>query len=412
MSLLEVHAGHVGSSKIEVIGDDSSDGRNRTIEIISDVVSSLTDFSPSGLSTWVTEGLRSDAGTKPRRELVINLYEEITGVLSASGVAPDDVEATRLYLRAQREDWMPPFNSIQDRGLVIAAYRAFLRDLVDRASITTDQFILDSIRILETFSWRMRRETEGYDFILVDELQLFDPQERACLELLGRTKTGVPFISAEDPSQGVFSSLNARHSTTPNKPVYLETLHRFKKGIFDFISFIYRQFPLNALPLRIENSSDDDIIRPVHYICDLGEDPVETVIAITSNIADSSSSNITTCVITVGEDEGSISDALKMNGIHCTQLKSFDDVEKLAYVRRTVVVSPWEYIGGTQFDQVIVAAIGISQPESQFAKLREMISVYLACSRASQSLYIVTQGYAPSVITSAQEQGLIKSTQL
>ncbi|MDP3527348.1 MAG: hypothetical protein Q8S27_22470, partial [Hoeflea sp.] len=270
--------------------------------------------------------------------------------------------------------------------------------------------ILDSIRIFETFSWRMRRETEGYDYILVDELQLFDPQERACLELLGRTKHGVPFISAEDPSQGVFSSLNARHSTAPNKPVYLETLHRFKRGIFDFISFIYRQFPLNALPLRIENSDDEDIIRPVLYKCEIDDDPVAKVIEIVSNINNDYSSNDTTCVITIGDDEGSISDALRVKGIHCTQLRSFDDVEKLAYVRRTVVVSPWEFIGGTQFDHVVVAAIGISQPESQFAKLREMISVYLACSRASQSLRIVTQGYAPSVITGAQEQGLIKSS--
>ena len=88
---------------------------------------------------------------------------------------------------------MPPFTTIADRAFVISIYRGFIENLIDRSAITTDQFVLDSIRVLETFTWRMRKETEGYDYIFVDELQLFDPQERSALELLGRSRRGVPF---------------------------------------------------------------------------------------------------------------------------------------------------------------------------------------------------------------------------
>jgi hypothetical protein len=297
---------------------------------------------------------------------------------------------------------------LQDRGFVVDVYRLFLSELVDRAAITTDQYVLDSIRVLETFSWRMRRETEGYDFIFVDELQLFDPQERACLELLGRSRNGVPFVSAEDPSQGVFSALNARRGTISNRPIYLDTLHRFKRGIFDFISFIYQKFPLNALPLRIENEADDSITRPEIIIFGQDVDPAQETATIVSKVNANSLSNETICVITIGDDDNRIGSVLRENKIHCTELHSFDDVEKLAYVKRTVVVSPWEFIGGTQFDHVIVAAFGINKPESQFARLREMISVYLACSRAARSFRIIGQGYVPAVIIDARDQGLIE----
>jgi hypothetical protein len=408
MSLLDMHAGHIGSGKVEVIGDDSSDGRNKTIEILASVVNAIGDRPKTGLSNWIVQGLDHGINTKPRRELIINLYEEITGVLSASGVAPDDADSIREYLRSEREDWMPPFVSLQDRGFVVDIYKLFLSELVDRASITTDQYILDSIRVLETFSWRMRRETEGYDFIFVDELQLFDPQERACLELLGRSRNGVPFVSAEDPSQGIFSALNARRATISNKPIYLDTLHRFKRGVFDFISFIYQKFPLNALPLRIENEADDSITRPEIIICAQDDDPAQETVTIVSEVNANSLPAETVCVITIGDVDSKIGSVLRENRIHCTELHSFDDVEKLAYVKRTVVVSPWEFIGGTQFDHVIVAAFGINKPESQFARLREMISVYLACSRAARSLRIIGQGYVPAVIIDALDQGLIE----
>ncbi|MDP3897798.1 MAG: hypothetical protein Q8Q62_14090, partial [Mesorhizobium sp.] len=244
LSLLELHVGHIGQRKTDVVGDDSSEGRLKSFEIIAKVLHRIDVSSHPNVSGWIKDGLSASPDSRIRLELVINLYDEISGVLTASGVAPDDQESIRDYMSGTREEWMPPFLLLADRGFVIAVYKLFIGDLVDRGAITTDQMILDSIRVLETFTWRMKRETEGYDYILVDELQLFDPQERAALELLGRTKGGVPFITAEDPSQGVFSALNSRRTNVDNVPVYLDTVHRFNKEIFEFINFVYRQFPL------------------------------------------------------------------------------------------------------------------------------------------------------------------------
>lgn len=407
LPLLELHVGHIGQKNTSVIGDDSSDGRIKSLEIISEILEKLDASRHPGVSEWIHSALTAASGSRQRLDLKFNLYEELTGVLTASGVAPDDQESIQKYLGSPREDWMPPFESVADRGYVITVYKSFMQDLVDRASITTDQFILDSIRVLETFTWRMRKETEGYDYIFVDELQIFDPQERTALELLGRSRRGVPFITAEDPAQGVFSSLNSGRTNVNNAPVYLEVVHRFNTQIFDFISFIYQKFPLNALPLRIHDARGAGRGRPIIFTLPTDREAIVIAADLVQGIQASATADERVCVVTLGDIDRDISEQLEARRLNVTRLESFDDVERLAYSKRSVVVAPWQFIGGTQFTHVVVLSSGLSQPNSQFGRLREMVSVYLSCSRATESLNIICSGYIPSVISHAAEEGLI-----
>lgn len=409
LSLLEIHAGHIGQHKTDVIGDDSTDGRRKAIEIIANIISRLDVRGRLNISTWISESLAAAPDSRARLDLNINVYEEISGVLTASGVAPDDSESIQNYLGASREEWMPPFDSVHDRAFVIEIYKRFLQDLIDRGAITTDQFILDSIRVLETFTWRMRKETEGYDYIFVDELQLFDPQERASLELLGRSRSGVPFNTAEDPSQGVFSSLNAHRISYKNEPVYLDTVHRFNREIFDFIYFLYQKFQLNALPLNVHNEREAGAERPRLYITENQQSAIIKATEICKDLDIHSSSDQRVCVVTLGDVDTQIYANLIKARLQVTQLTSFDDVEQLSYSRRSVVVSPWEFIGGTQFAHVVVLAAGISNPRSQFARLREMISIYLSSSRAADTLHIVCAAYVPAILEEAREQGVLQA---
>ncbi|WP_152554512.1 UvrD-helicase domain-containing protein [Burkholderia sp. A1] len=407
LSLLELHAGHIGQHRTDVIGDDSSDGRYKSMEIIKHALGTSERSVTNGISQWITEGLTGDEDSRARLDLILNLYEEISGVLTASGVAPDDPDSIRKYVNSPREDWMPPFSTVTDRGFVISIYREFIQELIDRSSITTDQFVLDSIRVLETFTWRMRKETDGYDFILVDELQLFDPQERAAIELLGRSKKGVPFVTAEDPSQGVFSALNTHAGIAQNEMVYLDTVHRFNKQIFDLISFMYQKFPLNTLPLKIDKSKEDGHQRPRLFTFSSDEAAVERAVEIATQINRSLTPSDRICFATLGDVDRQLAQLLEREKLPVTRLTSFDDIEQLAYSKRSIVVAPWQFIGGTQFTHVIVVAAGIVRPSSQFGKLRELISVYLACSRAVQSLDIVCSAYTPAVVSEAKDQDLL-----
>lgn len=407
LSLLELHAGHIGQQRTNVIGDDSSEGRLKSIEIIGEAISKLELTNHPGVVGWIGDAVSAARDSRQRLDLTLDLYDEISGVLTASGVSPDDPESIQEYLASSREDWMPPFETIADRGFVIAVYRSFMQELIDRSAITTDQFILDSIRVLETFTWRMRKETEGYDYILVDELQVFDPQERTALQLLGRSRRGVPFITAEDPAQGVFSSLNARRATVENVPVYLEVVHRFNAQIFEFINFIYQQFPLNALPLRIHDARGAGARRPSMLSFTSQEVAIAEASKLIAKINADAGPSDRICVVTLGDIDADISERLAELNINIVRLESFDDVERLAYSKRSVVVSPWQFVGGTQFSHVVVLALGISAPNSQFGRLREMVSVYLSCSRATESLHIYCAGYVPLVLVNAVDEKLL-----
>jgi hypothetical protein len=338
---------------------------------------------------------------------LFNLYEEISGVLTASSVAPDDPEAVRSYLSSVREDWMPPFSSISDRSFVLHVYKSLLRILVDRSAITTDQFVLDSIRVLETYTWRMRRETDGYDYIFVDELQLFDAQERSALELLGRSRKGVPFVTAEDPSQGVFSSLHSRRGVVSNQAVYLETIHRFDKEIFDLISFFYQKFPLNTLPLKIGPNRASGAGVPKLYLAADSDQGVELIVSLVQQALRSASGSDRVCIATMGDTDARICEYLESSKISATRLASFDDVEQLGYRKKSVIVAPWQFIGGTQFSHVILSTLDIFPAVTSFGKRHELTGVYLSCSRATRSLSIVSSDYVPLVIRDAKEHGLV-----
>jgi hypothetical protein len=404
LSLLELHAGHVGNLKINVIGDDSTDGRLKCIDIIKGVIGRVDNSEHPGISPWISAAIRAPREAMQSINLNLNLYEEISGVLTASGVAVDDQESIQKYLESPREEWMPPFDTVADRGYVIAIYKRFLQELVDRSAITTDQFILDSIRVLETFSWRMRKETEGYDYIFVDELQLFDPQERAALELLGRSRRGVPFITAEDPAQGVFSAINSRQQRIDNAPIFLEVVHRFNKQIFNFISYMYQRFPLNALPLRISNHCESGKGGPKVFILPNESEAINRTVEIVGGIGTEGGR---ICIALLGDADIDVDGALLGSGRKVVRLESFDDIENLSYSKKSVVVAPWQFIGGAQFTHVVVLIFDLEYPNSQFEKLRELVAVYLSCSRATDTLHVVCCGHVPSIISDAAKEGLI-----
>lgn len=410
--VLQLHGGQIGRNVIDVVGDDSQGGRIAALGIIREILSGLgeKDKTPQSRSEWLVGALQSPSDSRSQADLALNIYDEFTGVLAAEGVAIDDGESIRRYLSATREDWMPPFPRVADRRFVLDIYRRFLSLLSDRGSITTDQFVSDTIRVLETFTWRMRRETEGYDFIFVDELQLFDSQERLALELLGRSGAGVPFTTAEDPSQGVFSALHRRQAAGGvNTSVYLEAVHRFDRQIFEFIKFIYQKFPLNTFPLRVDAKKFEEQGKPFAFRTASDEAAVALLAKrVTKSISrDLADKRDRTCVVTVGDIDALSVAAIENLQISVTQLRSYDDIEQLSYRKRSVVVAPWQFIGGTQFTNVIVLAAGVQKPNTAFGRLRELTALYLACSRATKSLEIICGAYVPPLIDEAIDAGLL-----
>ncbi|WP_424681281.1 UvrD-helicase domain-containing protein [Frateuria sp. YIM B11624] len=414
--VLQYHAGNVGQGASAVLGEDSSDGQRRVIELldrfIADVEPRLSSAAKSDMSPGIVRALNAPSGSHARNELVLDLYEEIIGVLSPQGVMPGDSDKVADYLSEARDQTMPPFVTRADREFCLRVFERFLEQLIDLGVITTDQLVLDSIRIFETFTWNVRRETDGYDFILVDELQLFDSQERLAVSLLSRAKPGMVFLSVEDPSQGLFSAVNARSEALKTQSsVYLSETHRFRAGLFELISFLYGRFPLNAAAIRVAKS-EAKARKPRLVQLSSVDSVADYCVAKAQEVAASKERGRRLCVVCISETERQIFAAIKQAGIAAVRLTSFDDVELLTYQRRAAVVASWQFVGGTQFSDVVLVVSGLPRASSAYAQLRELTAIYLGASRASSALDIVCDSRIPDALQAAHKSKLLTKAAL
>lgn len=420
--LLQVLNEIVGGSilrGLRLLGDDSTDGRRLQIGYLLESLATIGTsdraiLRAQGLSPASVSALEEDGQT--RAEVVENIYEEINGVLLAEGLIPGDRRKEEEYLSRARADDLPPFPLRGDRAMILLVYRAFLSRLREREFITTDQLVSDATKVLETFAWGVKRESEGFDLILIDELQLFDAQERFALALLASLPEETSFVTAEDPSQGLFSSiLPAWQKDVPTRKVRrqveLTAPLRFTPGILALVYRFYLAFPLNAHALSIE-TIDSQEGRPqvlqetseevaVRRACELAKS-VSAQLASTSRLA----------VISVDGSAAKVARSLRDMGLSNTvEILSLDDVDRLSYARRSVVVGEWQFLGGTQFTHVIVVGAHGVAGKSAFMRLRELTALYVACSRAARWLCLVLAGAVHSEVSSAIERGLLlKST--
>lgn len=407
------------ASGLNVLGQDSTEGRKRQFDLLSEALSSISVadkavLSAQRLSTHVVAALAAAPMAVARLELLEDLYEEINGFLLAEGLLPGDRKREEDYLTQERPDELPPFVLRGDRALVLLVYRHFLTKLRDWGFVTTDQLVSDAIKILETFSWSVRRETEGYDLILIDELQLFDAQERFALQLLTTSPETAAFVTAEDPSQGIFSAIAPQWrrevATKRNREsVELGSPHRFSEGILSFVTHLYRQFPLNAQAFPIEPGTDPALDSPVLIRTHSREACIDRVAALARDRSSELKGDERLAVICLDGSSPEIAEALRRNGQNVTLIQSLDDVEQLTYSRRTAVVGEWQFLGGTQFTDVIATSCAGSIATSTFGRIRELTALYVAASRASRRLALVIAGRAHPEIESAQEQELLRA---
>lgn len=397
--------------RVSVLGDDSTEGRAFQLELIEEL---LADVSEVELSTLTSQGLSRDLASALRnrdvRGVAENLYQEFNGVLMPEGIRPGDSRRIESYLNQERTDEMPPFPSRGDRLLALLIYRGFLAKLREWGVVTNDQLVSDAIRVLETFAWDVRRETAGYDVIFVDELQLFDAQERLALTLLSRSVDAPVFVTAEDPSQGIFSTVSPawrQGALSGDTPIELATAHRFNKGILAFVKHLYLAFPLNASSISLEPGHDVSDGSPPEFVELSDEADLVSVVAQTASDFHSHGGRV--AIVTLGYDARLLAEQLTPRLSNLVLVDSLDDIERLSYQRRSIVVGSWRYLGGTQFDRIVVVGNRFGRTATAFDRMRELISLYVASSRASKELTLVFANGVPDIVRKAVDSSLLKS---
>ena len=422
----------------ELLGDDNLSGKalqlNAIGRILGDVVASSWLAFEDRCSPGFAERVTAPAGSTERAALEWDLMHEFACVLSASGILPG-VNAARRYLPLHRMPWMMPLSTDADKLFVLQVYGSLVAELRGRGLLTSDQLINDFLNYLETFAWNLRRAEAGFDLIYVDELHLFNEQERQTLNFLSRDPDVYPVMfMALDPRQspaevyfpGASSEISDGGSGEADaglgavEALELTVVHRFSPEILELVRHINNAYP--AFELGDDWSLDGDRLRTSAARTDelptvaAHKDRRDECLAVARDAAARLASRgpdervaivlLDTLAIERYTD-------LVIKGGAALVLRGRDDVEALQYSKRAVVVSPAEYVAGLQFASVIVA--GLPRWSQRRANLghdrRRLLSLlYLAVSRATSSVSIHVNGEdggIPEVLETAIASGIV-----
>jgi hypothetical protein len=421
---------HTGNNLV-VLGDDSFSGKMEQLELIETIVEDykLSNFLlyKNRFSDFFLQEITTD--DKNLKKLFYwDLMIEFACVIGANGIMPG-VAAKEKYLNVERRPWMMTLTEDADKEFVINVYQEYIKYLITNKNITSDQIINDYLNYLSTYQWHYERTERGYDYIFVDEMQLFNEQERMIFHFLTKSPDVYPMIfMALDPRQtitetyfdyGIKDVIKMNENEISERTfgnyreVVLGEVFRYTKEILAFLVHIDKSFPALGLGSDWENNINKTISRKGNGA--VPEIRIEKSINNELTFAFSKAKTFISegfRVAILALDNNSYI-ALKENYASdtCIFVESREDTIKLQYKKKGIIISQPYYVIGLQFDAVILTGCYIHFDEhdrNQMYNLRRFISdVYLGSSRASKRLLITSNtstGFIPSFINNAVEK--------
>ncbi|QMV71611.1 DUF2075 domain-containing protein [Comamonas piscis] len=202
---------------LEPLSSDGLEGRALQLETIEAEIERVQR------SDWVTaksrcsedfrRGMSSIRDTPAYQTFAREIANEIACVLEADGVR-QSAERRDRYLNEKRKSWMMSLPEIEDRRVVLMIYDRFRAILKSMGVLGTDQMIADYLGFLDSNRWDNIRQREGFDVVFVDELHLFNRQERMTLHHLMREDAKAPVVvMAYDSKQSVRDTFNGLYDS-------------------------------------------------------------------------------------------------------------------------------------------------------------------------------------------------------
>lgn len=402
---------------LEPLSSDGLEGRLLQVEAIEGQIEHLQK------GDWITckdncsqsfrQAMETARGTPEFRAFAIEVMNEFACVLEADGVRQSAARRER-YTSEPRKPWMMNLPNAEDRRVVLMIYdrfRAFLRSM---GVIGTDQMISDYLGYLDSNRWDNIRLREGFDTVFVDELHLFNRQERMTLHNLMRDTSKPPVVvMAYDSKQSVRDTFYGLAETTNGMTVFARDMHlgdterfeltegfRYTPEIAHVLEWIDQTFPAAGIseelgsdwqPIRLGDKQDEGD-RPILVRAQRSLDIFRCVFPRARQAALSLQKGRRVAVLCASE-------ALFKRYAEAGEYREFflaiTDREQLSGLRhagKRFVFSMPEFVAGIQFDTVFLIEANDGEVENgpySTGALRRFVSlIYLGASRAERVLEI------------------------
>ncbi len=374
-------------------------------------------------STLLSEIKREPDLIRPFAKLTM---AEISSAIKGHGLENDK----RRYVESEQQ-------LSRLHGLLDASERLFMFNVFERYRsavfeglqvLDTDDIALSLLGRLRTPIWELKRKELGYDYVFVDEAQLFNENERRVFPFLtnGRTQH-VPLVLALDEAQDIygqssagFAALGIAGMTNEN----LSSIHRSTRDIIRLAFFVIQRstdlfgtdFPdFTGIADKMEDEKHPLVARPK---VEIGGTESKLGKFVLRRIRDLRKSNIRQIGVICHADQywDEILNTLRGTDLPLQVLE--ERGVRLPSSQPLVVLTKPTYVGGQEFDAVVAVGLeqGVVPPRvsnndalATAIEQQTLRELYLTITRARFRLVIpLSTGASPSaVLQEAIQAGLL-----
>lgn len=422
-------------NNIQPISIDGKEGRELQLEIIQDIVDEFIT------NRWIKFAKNCTAefqklisaarGSDDNKLFCFDVMSEFACVLDTYGAKTQE-ERQEKYLKEKRLAWMMPLKTASERHVILELYKDFGKSLRGYGVISVDQMVSDYLSFLESFRWDAIRNREGFDFVFVDELHLFNRQERLSFHLLMNNPHIQPVVlMAYDPKQSprdTFLDMPTADNTVYRlwqdarlgkvEAFQFQDVFRYTPQIQKFLHYLDQSFPAENFGSEWDGDMGKSVIddgpHPEVHTKNGPQELYEEVFAKAKSEARAKSGGKRVAVICLNDK---LFETYRKAGQYhgsFIDISARDQISNLSYAGKRFVLSMPEYVAGLQFETVYLIDANkfeISEFGGGTNGRRKFVSnIYLGASRAENKLEIycsLERGGLPDLFDKAISNGAL-----
>lgn len=166
------------------------------------------------------------------------ILAEISISIKGHGLEQDK----RRYIESERSlSRLHGILTKDEREFVYNIFEAYHHEVFEKyGALDPDDIALSLYGAIKTPVWRLRRKKEGFDYIFVDEAQLFNENERRLFSLLSNDSTKhVPIALALDEAQSFYGQSNAGFATLGIKDISNQNLDSIQRSTIEIAKLAF-----------------------------------------------------------------------------------------------------------------------------------------------------------------------------
>jgi superfamily I DNA/RNA helicase len=243
----------LGTSPTSVIDKDAYQTKLFQREVASNCLKKVLDEKRLRIDQWDKEEVDQEkkSTTIPRvidkPDLIEHFVDLICSEIGVTIKGRDLVNNRKRYVESEK-----PLSRLHghltqnERSVVFDVFVEYNRQMFEEYEVLdSDDIALSVLGHFRTPLWEMKRKRSGYDFLLVDEAQLFNENERLLFHLLTKgDKSYLPIALALDEAQELRGAISAGFGRLGIENIsnqMLNTVHRSTKEILSLAFFVIQR---------------------------------------------------------------------------------------------------------------------------------------------------------------------------